>query len=67
MTTLVVVAVDDFSLRVESDDPKTPAYLLAVAEMTQGPARELAQRAMLDLAIWGVATLPFAEYDIHSE
>jgi hypothetical protein len=31
MTTLVVVAVDDFALRVEDDSPETPEWLLHTA------------------------------------
>lgn len=34
MTTLVVVALDNLTLRLETDEPKAPGYLLAVGTLS---------------------------------
>lgn len=60
--TLVVVAVDDFALRVESDAPEAPAFLLLTAErvQTEMRAREPEiQAALADLLIYGRGVVPF--------
>jgi hypothetical protein len=63
MTTTVVVAVDDFSLTIESDAPEAPHALLVIAEMQQERLREMMpkiQRALEDTVLfgYGVVKLP---------
>lgn len=56
MTTLVVVAVDDFALRVENDHPETPEWLLHTALAVQKKMREAEptiRLAICDMMIFG--------------
>lgn len=59
--TLVVIAIDDFSMRVETDAPEAPAWLLHVAEQTQAKMRRNQpeiDRAWKDLLLFGRARMP---------
>ncbi len=59
MTTLVIVALDDLALRVESNDPTTPAWLLTAAMAMQAQMRNPEITAVMeDLIIYGHCRLP---------
>lgn len=53
MTTAVVVAIDDFTLRIESDDPEVPTWLLHMAEAAQARGRLLFRKAIEDMMYGG--------------
>lgn len=59
MTTLVVVAVDDFALRIEDDGPDTPGWLLHCALLLQEKTRAerpALERAIQDALVYGSGT-----------
>ncbi len=59
MTTFVIVAVDDFRLEMESDDPNAPRALEAIATITQerlNTIRPKIEQALTDAIIFGQGT-----------
>jgi hypothetical protein len=66
MTTLVVVAVDDFTLRIESDNPAAPYALCALASQTQARLDQEWPRiadTLTDLAVYGNCRLDLSSHD----
>lgn len=56
MTTLIVAARDNITLRLESDDPECPAWLNATADVLNDKMEEAKPRladAMFELGVFG--------------